>query len=129
MSLSPHGFQTQSNSSGYHSMDSDHSQHFSDPQMEEHAAIAAAVDDLDVTIFLTHSRQLAIETLQDFEDREVLDLMSAVRLPSHVHHLSIENLSSDQIDALSCLQHCPDGHILLWLRESRGLEQNLFRND
>ena len=97
--------------------------------MEEHEAIAAAVDDLDVTIFLTQSRQLAIETLRDFEDHKILDLMSAVRLPSHVHRPSTENLSSNQIDALLCLQQCPDGHILLWLRESRGLEQNLFRNN
>ena len=105
-------------------MDSNHSQHFSNPT-EEHEAIAAAIDDLDVTIFLTHSRQLAIETLQDFGDPKILDLLSAVRLSSHVHHLSAGNLSIDQIDALLCLQHCPDGHILLWLRESRGLEQNL----
>ena len=110
-------------------MDSIHSQQFSHPPSEEHAAIAAAVDDLDVTLFLTQSRQLAIETLRDFDDRKVLDLLSAVRLPSHVHHLSTETLSSDQVDALLCLHQCPDGHILLWLRESRGLEQNLFRDD
>ena len=126
MSLSPQSFQTQTNSSRYHRMDLNHSQRFSNPQMEEHAAIAAAVDDLDVTIFLTHSRQLAIETLRDFEDPKVLDLLSAVRLPGHVHHPSAENLSDDQIEALLCLQHCPNGHILLWLREARGLKQNLF---
>ena len=129
MSLSPHGFQAQGISPGHHGMDSNHAQHFSKTQMEEHEAIAAAVDDLDVTIFLTQSRQLAIETLRDFEDRSILDLLSAVRSPNHVHHLSAGNLSSDQTDALLCLQNCPDGHILLWLRESRGLEQNLFRND
>ena len=129
MSLSRHGVQAQGNSSGYQDMNLNHSQHVSSSQMEEHEAIAAAVDDLDVTIFLTQSRQLAIETLRDFEDRKVLDLLSAVRLPSLVHHPSAETLSSDQIDALLCLQHCPDGHILLWLRECRGLEQNLFRND
>ena len=129
MLFSPHGFQAQRNSSGYHGMDSNHSQHFSNPQTEDHAAIAAAIDDLDVTIFLTQSRQLAIETLRDFDDRKVLDLLSVVRLPGHAYHPSAENLSDDQIDALLCLQQCPDAHILLWLRESRGLEQTLFRSD
>lgn len=129
MSLSPHGFQAQNISSGYHGMDSNHSQPFSNPRTEEHEAIAAAVDDLDVTIFLTQSRQLAIETLRDFDDRSILDLLSAVRSSSHVHHPSAGNLSSDQFDALLCLQHCPDGHILLWLQDSRGLEQDLFRNN
>ena len=110
-------------------MDSNHSQHFSNPQTEEHAAIAAAVDDLDVTIFLTQSRQLAIETLRHFEDREILDLLSVVRISRHVYHPSDDALSSHQIDALICLQQCPDGHILLWLREARGLEQYLLQDD
>ena len=97
--------------------------------MEEHEAIAAAIDDLDVTIFLTQSRQLAIETLRVFEDHEILELLSIVRISRHVYHPSDETLSSDQIDALLCLQQCPQSLILLWLREARGLEQYLLQND
>lgn len=102
----------------------------SQSQSQEEKAIAASIDELSESTYLSPSQQSAIETLQDFDDSKVLDLLSSFRLPGHVYYPSHTSLSSQQFDALSELRTCPNSLVLLGLRNSRGWQQipywNLF---
>lgn len=120
MDSTPHSSQDWNHSSGFQDTDPNDYEHFLESQSEEEQAITASVDKLDESTYRSPSQESAIETLQDFEDSIVLELLSAMRLPNHVHYPYLEGLSSEQSDALSHLKFCPDGLVLLWLRSFRG---------
>lgn len=109
-------------------MCSNNLEHFlrSQSQSQEEKAIAASIDELDESTYLSSSQQAALETLQDFDDSRVLNLLSAIPLPDHVHYPSHTGLSSEKVDALLKLRTCPKTLILLWRRNSRGLQQNSY---
>ena len=122
MSSIQHIFQDRDYSSSSQDIDLNDYEHFPGSQQEKEAD-AASVDHLDESTYRLPSQQSAIETLRDFDDGKILDLLSAIRLPGQIHYLYPEGLSCEQYDALSLLKFCPDSHILLWLRSSRGREQ------
>lgn len=121
MSSSNHIFQDRDYSFGSQDIDLNEYEHFPGSQQEKEA-IAASVDELSESTYRSPSQQLAIETLRDFDDSKILDLLSAIRLSGQTHYPYPEGLSCEQYDALSLLEFCPDSHILLWLRSSRGRE-------
>ena len=104
-------------------MYSNNLEHFFQSQSQEEKAIAASIDELSESTYRSPSQQSAIETLRDFDDSKILDLLSGIRPPRHAHYPSHTGLSSQQYDALSELRTCPNSHILLWLRSSRGWRQ------
>lgn len=110
-------------SPGVHEMYSSNLEQSFQSQSQEEEAIVASIDELSKSTYRSPSQQSAIETLRDFDDSKIFDLLSALRLPGHAHHTSYTGLSSEQDDALSELKTCPDSLILLWLRSSRGWQQ------
>ena len=92
-------------------------------QSQEKQAIVAAIVDVSESTYLSPSQQSAIETLRDLKDSTILGLLSLIRLPGYARYPSPEGLSDEELHALSHLNFCPDTHILLWLRSSRGQEQ------
>lgn len=104
-------------------MDPNKTEHSLQLQSQERQAISASIDELSESTYRSPSHQSAIETLRDFEDSKILELLSLFRLLGHVHYPYPEGLSKEKSDALSHLKICPDSHILLWLRSSRGWKQ------
>ena len=126
MFLTQHFLQDCNHSSDLHGIDRNNSENFLASQSRGTEAIAASVDELDESTYRSPSQQSAIEILRDFEDNKVLELLSAVRLAGQGYCSYLDCLSSEQNVALSHLKTCPDSHILLWLRHSRGREPTPF---
>ena len=124
MSSTHPSFQSQIFSPDHHEVYSNHLEHFIQSQSQKEKANAAFIDELTESTYFSPSQQSAIETLQDFDDSKVLDLLSVIRLPGHGHSTSHTALSSEQLDAFSELRTCPISQILLWLRYSRGWQQH-----
>lgn len=125
MASTQHALQDRNYSSGSQDIGPNDYEHFVESQSQEKAAIAASIDELSESTYRSPSQQLAIETLRHFDESKILDLLSTIRLPGQIHYPYIEGLSSEQFDALLHLKSCPDSHILLWLRSSRGRNQRL----
>ena len=123
MSSTHRSFRSRHFSTGLQEMYSNNTENFLQSQSQEAKAIAASIDELSESTYRSPSQQSAIETLRDFDDSKVIDLLSAIRLPGLFRYPSHTGLSSEQFDALSQLKSCPDSHILLWLRSSRGWQQ------
>ena len=123
MSSTPDSIQHQNHSAGLLGSDPNTPGYPWDAQLREDQADAAEVDYIDDTPYPSPSQQSAIETLRNLEDTKVLELLSIIRRPGHVHHPHLEGLSDEQVDALSRLKSCHDSPILLWLRHFRGWKQ------
>ena len=123
MSSTQSSYQDQDHSSGFEDIDSNCSEEFTKFQSQKRPNNAASIDVFIESTYPSASQQSAIETLQGFENRKILELLSAIRLPGNLHYQYPEGLAGDHVYALAHLRSSSDDLILEWLRLSRGCEK------
>ena len=92
----------------------------------DRSSTATCLNEADSLAFPSPDKIRAIALLRDFEDEEVVAWLKLLRClkPDYQHlspssNTSGEQLTPNQLNALSALKACPEEVVLAWLRNSR----------